>query len=154
MTDEQDFEPLADEIEVADTEQAFDVVQTTFDTFLESATVDAAYGNPIESGDTLIIPTAEVLSIVGFGVGSGYGSGASSDEQGGMGSGGGGGGGGGGRVLSRPVAVVIASPQGVRVEPVFDVTKIALAALTAGGFMAAMILRMLSPRRALRELKE
>jgi uncharacterized spore protein YtfJ len=66
----------------------------------------------------------------------------------GGGSGGGGGGGGGGRVFSRPVAVVVASPEGVRVEPVLDVTKIALAALTAGGFMLATLARM--SRRELR----
>jgi hypothetical protein len=47
------------------------------------------------------------------------------------------------------VAVVIASPEGVRVEPVFDITKIALAGLTALGFMVGMMFRMSSRRRAL-----
>jgi uncharacterized spore protein YtfJ len=70
---------------------------------------------------------------------------AAKDEQGTptQNSGGGGGGGGGGRVLSRPVAIIIASPDNVRVEPVVDVTKISLAALTAGGFILGMLLRML-----------
>jgi uncharacterized spore protein YtfJ len=58
------------------------------------------------------------------------------------GAGGGGGGGGGGRILSRPVAVIIADEDGVRVEPVFDRTKVALAALTAFGFIFGMMARM------------
>jgi len=67
----------------------------------------------IHSGDTLIIPTAEVLSGMGFGVGTGVGNNVAQDQEGkpAQNSGGGGGGGGGGRVLSRPVAVVIASPR-------------------------------------------
>jgi uncharacterized spore protein YtfJ len=62
-------------------------------------------------------------------------------------SGGGSGGGGGGTGFSRPVAVIIASPQGVRVEPVFDITKVILAALTAVGFMIGMVARMRNPGR-------
>ena len=61
--------------------------------------------------------------------------------------GGGGGGGGGGKTLSRPVAVVIASPEGVRVEPVYDITKIYMAAITAAGFMLAMLVRFMRPTR-------
>jgi len=49
-------------------------------------------------------------------------------------------------VFSRPVAVIIAAPEGVRVEPVVDVTKIGLAALTAAGFMFGMWMRMARPR--------
>jgi uncharacterized spore protein YtfJ len=59
------------------------------------------------------------------------------------------GGGGGGRILSRPVAVVIASPEGIRVEPVLDITKIALAGLTAMGFMVGMMFRMSRRHHAL-----
>lgn len=130
-------------------EDAIDVIQDTMEYFLSAASVDAAYGDPIENGDTLVIPTAEVLAVMGFGMGSGYGrSDAEKNEsgQGGPGEGGGSGGGGGGRVLSRPVAVIVSSPEGVRVEPVVDVTKIALAALTAVGFMITMVMRMMRPR--------
>jgi uncharacterized spore protein YtfJ len=63
------------------------------------------------------------------------------------------GGGGGGRILSRPVAVVIASPEGVRVEPVVDITKVALAGLTALGFMIGMMFRMSRRRHALRSIQ-
>jgi uncharacterized spore protein YtfJ len=123
---------------------AIATVQETMEKFLDAAHVDVVYGKPIEHGDTLIIPTAEVLSAAGFG--AGYGSGPISNEEGDIengGYGGGGGGGGGGRVLSRPVAVVVASPEGVQVQEVVDVTKIALAALTAAGFMIGMMTKMM-----------
>jgi uncharacterized spore protein YtfJ len=150
--DEGGIEDEYEDIEETQDEQAaMEVMQETLESFLDTATVESVYGEPYESGETTIIPTAEVLALLGFGLGSGYGSGGEGDEQG---QGGGSGGGGGGRVLARPVAVVIASPEGVRVEPVFDVTKIALAALTAGGFMAAMLMRMLSPEKALKAMKE
>jgi uncharacterized spore protein YtfJ len=127
--------------------KSMDMVKDTMDKFLAAASVKAVYGETIQSGDTLIIPTAEVISGMGFGVGLGVGVGnnPSTGEESAptQNSGGGGGGGGGGRVLSRPVAEVIASPDGVRVEPVVDVTKMALAALTAGGFILGMLLRML-----------
>ncbi len=109
------------------------------DRFLEVAAVDTVFGEPIRHGETTIVPAAEVLTGMGFGFGFGRGSeGGDKPKH----EGGGGGGGGGGSVLARPVAVVVASPQGVRVEPVIDVTKVALAALTAGGFMLATWLGM------------
>ena len=118
---------------------AVETLQTTMDKFLSAASVEAVYGPPIREGDTIIIPTAEVLSAAGFGVGSGGGpQGPGENEN----PGSGGGGGGGGRVLSRPVAAIVISPAGVRVEPIVDVTKIALAVFTTLGFMTAMIARM------------
>ncbi len=62
--------------------------------------------------------------------------------EGGESGGGGVGGGGGGRTLSRPVASIVVDPNGVRVEPIVDVTKLWLAALTAAGFCFAMLARM------------
>jgi uncharacterized spore protein YtfJ len=129
-----------------DLHQTFEDVNATMQAFIESASVDKVYGQPIEVGQTKIIPTSENLVVLGFGAGSGYGKGDFSDEESppgeGTGEGGGGGGGGGGRTLSRPVAVVIASPEGVRVEPVADRTKVIMAAITAAGFVAGMFLRM------------
>jgi uncharacterized spore protein YtfJ len=133
---------------------ALDLIQNTMDEFLATADVHAVYGEPIEHGSTLIIPAAEVLCGMGFGVGSGSGGGSEEDGSPAAGSGSGTGGGGGGRVFSRPVAVVISDSDGVRVETVVDATKIALAALTAAGFMIGMILRMLSPKTALPKIDE
>ena len=132
-----------------DLRQTLDDVNSTMKTFLETANVDRVYGKPIEVGNTKIIPTSENLDFMGFGAGAGYGTAdfeetddESSPRGPGTGEGGGGGGGGGGRTLSRPVAVVIASPEGVRVEPVADRTKVIMAAITAAGFVAGMFLRM------------
>jgi uncharacterized spore protein YtfJ len=134
-------------------ESGLDVFQDTMEEFLAAADVRVVYGEPIEHDDTVIIPTAEVLCGLGFGVGSGSGTSADqSPDKPSLGSGSGGGG--GGRILSRPVAVVVASPEGVRVEPVVDITKIALAGLTAVGFMVGMMFRMSSRRHALPVIEE
>ena len=131
-----------------DLNRTFDDVNTTMEKFLETASVNRVYGAPIEVGEVKIIPSAENLAILGYGVGAGFGSGnfeanEKADKPGeGIGEGGGGGGGGGGKILSRPVAVIIASPEGVRVEPVADRTKVIMAAITAAGFVAGMFLRM------------
>ena len=84
------------------------------------------------------------MSIAGFGLGSGSGSQGSANPEN---TGSGGGGGGGGRVFARPVAVIVISPGGVRIEPVVDVTKIVLAVFTTLGFMAAMLRQMTSKKR-------
>ncbi len=115
-------------------------IRETMEQFFDTAGVERVYGEPLEYGETIVIPSAEVLTVMGFGVGSGGGQ-SDVDESQSVGSGGGGGG--GGRTLSRPVAVIVVSPDGVRVEPVVDPTKIALAAITASGFMLATMLRML-----------
>jgi uncharacterized spore protein YtfJ len=140
MTEEMDSNTPA--------EAGLEMFQDTVEEFLAAADVRVVYGEPIQHDDTLIIPTAEVLCGLGFGVGSGSGSNAvEHTDKPSQGSGSGGGG--GGRILSRPVAVVVASPEGVRVEPVVDITKIALAGLTALGFMVGMMFRMSSRRHAL-----
>lgn len=134
-------------------ESGLDVFQDTMEEFLAAADVRVVYGEPIEHDDTMIIPTAEVLCGLGFGLGSGTGTSTEhNSEKPSQGTGSGGGG--GGRILSRPVAVVIASSEGVRVEPVVDITKIALAALTAMGFMVGMMFRMSSRRHALPSVTE
>ncbi|MFQ5616787.1 MAG: GerW family sporulation protein, partial [Anaerolineales bacterium] len=111
---------------------SINAVQETMDKFIDTARVERAFGEPVKEGDTVIIPAAEVVSAMGFG--SGFGADAKGD--------GGGGGGGGGHSFSRPIAVVIASPGGVRVEPVVDVTKISLAFFTALGFIITTLAKM------------
>ena len=142
----------------ADAASALDAVQDTLEEFLETASVDRVYGEPVREGDITVIPTAEVVVGMGFAVGFGGGQGPAEDKAGQKSgeqtaSGHGGGGGGCGRTLSRPVAVVVVSPDGVLVEPVVDVTKIAIAAITAAGFMMATLLGILSPRRVAKQLK-
>ena len=127
------------DMEIQDPGQALDVAQETMETFLETAHVSKVYGDPIVHEDSVIIPAAEVLAVAGFG--AGYGSGGPQDA-----GGEGGGAGGGGKTFSRPVAVVIADKNGVRVEPVMDPTKIAMTFFTTLGFMLAMVARMMRGR--------
>jgi uncharacterized spore protein YtfJ len=146
MDENVDLTPDFDEIESST--DAIDVVELTMDRLLDVANIDASFAEPVDHGDTTIIPCAEVLAVIGLGVGYGYGQSPRQKQKEndsppeGESVGGGGGGGGWGRSFSRPVAVVVSSPNGVRVEPVIDVTKIALAAFTAAGFMLAMLARM------------
>jgi uncharacterized spore protein YtfJ len=156
MTDDTNLVP--NEVEIDSTYEAFDMVELTFDKFLDTATVDMVFGDPVEHGDTLIIPCSEALTVMGIGAGFGYGKGpdVKEENEGGepknTGEGGGGGGGGWGRSFARPVGVIVSSSEGVRVEPVVDVTKVALGALTAAGFMAGMIFKMMRPPK--RDLSE
>lgn len=126
-----------------DVHQTLEDINEIMQAFIDTASVDRAYGSPVEVGDTVIIPAAENLVVMGF-VAGGFGSAEEESEQEAptTSEGEGGGGGGGGRTFSRPVAIIVASPGGVRVEPVFDRTKIAMAAITAAGFMAGMLFRM------------
>lgn len=94
---------------------------------LSNATVDTVFGRPIERDGATIIPCSEIM--VGFGMGSGTGP---VDERGNP-TGGGSGSGGGSQ--GRPIAVVVVTKEGVRVEPVLDLTKVVLAAFTTGVFM-------------------
>jgi uncharacterized spore protein YtfJ len=139
MSEEINTNP-ENEIAVEDAGQAIDMVQETMEELLETANVSKVYGEPIVHEETLIIPAAEVVALAGFG--AGYGSGGPAEDVGGEG----GGGGGGGKTFSRPVAIVIADREGVRVEPVIDPTKIALTFFTALGFMIATIGRMTKGR--------
>lgn len=131
---------------------SIEAAKDSLDKLFNTADVGKVYARPIKHGDAIIIPAAEVIAVAGFGFGQGFGAGDVPSEEG-VGTGAGEGGGGGVRTFSRPVAVVISTPEGIRIEPVFDRTKIFMAAATAIGFMAAMLMRFISPRRALRELQ-
>ena len=60
--------------------QTFEEINSTMKTLIETASVDRVYGAPIEVGETKIIPAAENLVFMGFGVGGGYGSAPIKDE--------------------------------------------------------------------------
>lgn len=137
------------EMEATTMDASIEFGQQAIEKLFESAGVDKVYGKPIKHGDITVIPAAEVITGAGFGAGSGFG-----PQEGETTTGGGSGSGGGGRSFSRPVAVIVASPEGVRVEPVVDPTKILLGALTASGFILAMMGRMMSPRKAIKAIKE
>ena len=109
----------------------------TIQRLLDVAQPHAVFKEPVKVGDQVVI-TANELSV---GLGIGFGGGSGTDDEGESGHGGGGGG--GGASMGRPVAAVIITPDGVRVEPIVDVTKIAIAFFTALGaiFVAARRIR-------------
>lgn len=114
----------------------------------------AVFSTPVMAGDHTVITASEITVGMGLGFGTGGGEPApkpagegeakAGDESPNEGSGGGSGGGGGGFSTGRPVAAIIISPAGVRVDPVVDVTKISVVFFTALGamFMAWRAMRM------------
>jgi uncharacterized spore protein YtfJ len=120
--------------------------------FFDAAGTKAVYGDPVTKGEHTVITASEISVGLGFAYGMGGGAAASfaeeeddegdADEENGSEYGVGGGGGGGGGTTSRPIAAIIMGPEGVRVEPIVDVTKVVLAFFTAFGSMFLMFKRM------------
>ena len=81
MSDENALQTQDEELELLKEDDTFEIIQDTLGEFLQSASVEAVYGAPIQDGDTLIIPAAEVLTVMGFGVGSGRGKGFSKETK-------------------------------------------------------------------------
>ncbi len=105
----------------------------TLDRLARAARPDGVFGQPVERGDTTIIPCCEVALGMGMGGGSGTNpatTGAGPETRRGEGIGAGGG------VNGRPVAAIVLTRNGqVQVQPIVDATKVGLAALTTAGFM-------------------
>ena len=99
----------------------------TLDKIMSAAQPNAVFSHPIESNGVTVITASEVTAAGGFGSGTGA-------E--------GGGGGGGGWSLGRPVAAISIGPDGVKVKPIVDVTKLAIAGVTAWGAVALAAMRI------------
>ena len=91
---------------------------------LGEADAAGVFSDPIEVGDSIVITAAAWDRAGGFGWGGG-GGGTDEESANGMGAGG------GGSSEGRPVAVIRIGPDGVQVEPVVDLTKIAVTGLLA-----------------------
>ena len=119
---------------------------------VDAADSKAVFSEPIESGDYKVITAAEVSVGLGFGYGGGGGYSDNIEEEGDetapTGIGVGSGGGGGGMTISRPVAAIEIGPHGVRIEPIVDPTKIALAFFATLLSMFTLVSKM---RRAQRK---
>jgi uncharacterized spore protein YtfJ len=90
----------------------------------------AVYSAPVTVGDYTIITASEVFAAGGYGVDDGKGSG------------------GGGVSRGRPVATIIVGPDGVKIQPVVDATRVAL------GVMAAICAGVLAARLHARKLQK
>ncbi|HZT09152.1 MAG TPA: spore germination protein GerW family protein [Chloroflexota bacterium] len=125
-----------------------DRAREILDRIVSVAQTTAVWSVPVEKDGTMVITASEVMAGAGFGFGGGRGPAPSNRSGEPVGEthpeteSAGGGVGGGGGASARPVAVVLVDAHGVRVRPIVDVTKIALAALTAWGAMLPVLIRM------------
>lgn len=133
------MEQTADFVRITDPMQGLEIMEG----MVAIADVESVYGEPVQAGEHVLITAAEVTASLGYGFGGGEGPTPEADNR--MGSGGGGGG--GGHSSARPVAVISAGPEGVRVTPIIDVPKIALAALTMIGSLFVMASKMRREQR-------
>jgi uncharacterized spore protein YtfJ len=121
------------------------------DRIFGAARASAVFSEPVAAGAYTVITASEVTAGGGFGGGHGYGPAATTSTTAEANSAqpavGGGGSGGGGGSSGRPVAVIVVGPDGVQVKPIFDVTKIGLAVLTAWAAMLVTVLRMRQTKR-------
>ncbi len=124
------------------TTQTHSEANALLEKLVTTARAEAAFSQPITHGEYTVITASEVFT--GMGVGYGYGGGGEgfTEEKEKPEMGMGGGGGGGGYAAARPVAIIAIGPQGIRVEPIVDPTKMALAFFTTLGTMFLMLRNM------------
>lgn len=109
----------------------------------KEANVNACFGEPVTVEGRTIIPVARVG--YGFGVGAGQGPTAEVEDEalsdleevrpGGSGGGGG--------LTSSPLGVVEVTSQGVRVEPIVDTQRVAIASALVGAWSVFWLARAL-----------
>lgn len=100
------------------------------------AKAESVFCTPVEHGNMIVIPCCEVATGGGMGIGSGPDQTREEKKQAigwGVGTGGG--------SNARPIALIVLSPEGVEVQPIVDVTKVALAALTTVTFTVLWLMR-------------
>ncbi len=117
---------------------------SSMERIFSAAQAKAVFGEPVVSGNYTVITASEVGAGGGFGSGMGFGPPEKqSDETAQSQKTSGGGGVGGGASRGRPVAAIIVGPDGVTVQPVLDVTKIALAGIAFAGTIVMMLRKVL-----------
>jgi uncharacterized spore protein YtfJ len=108
---------------------------------VERLGVSSVFGEPVKEGDVTVVPVAEVRFALGYG--HGFGRERSEAGEGGPGSSEGSGGGSGAGGRASPKGYIRISPEGVRFEPVVDVTRIALAGMAFAAWTVFWIGRAL-----------
>ena len=118
-------------------EVPFGEITQTIQAVMRGASAAAVYGEPVQSGERLVVPAADLTGGFGFGIGAGRGPRTAGDDTG-RGSGGGGGGG----IRARPVAAIEIGPEGVQIQPIIDLTRVSLAGMVTGVFVLCWIVRL------------
>ena len=115
---------------------------SSMEKLFSAARANAVFSEPVVSGNYTVITACEVTAGGGFGSGMGFGppeeqSGEAAQSQKASG------GVGGGASSGRPVAAIIVGPDGVSVQPILDVTKVALAGIAFAGSIVVMLRKVL-----------
>ena len=97
-----------------------------------SAEAHLVFGEAVAQGDRTVVPMARVLQGFGWGVGSGSQQGSGQGEGGGR----------GGFIRARPVAVLEIGPDGTRIRPVPDVTRLAFGGMLLMAWNVYWLTRM------------
>jgi uncharacterized spore protein YtfJ len=109
---------MSEEKSTSAVEQSVNRFFATFECAQQTASIENVYGQPIASGETLVVPIASVSQAFGLGGGGGsIGHNKPAEDkrtEEGMG------GGGGGLVRARPIAVAEINAEGVKVHAVVD----------------------------------
>ncbi|MEO8955231.1 MAG: hypothetical protein ABI465_11760 [Ktedonobacteraceae bacterium] len=118
---------------------------SSMEKIFSAAQVNAVFSEPVVCGNYTVITASEVSAGGGFGSGMGIGptgrqSGEASQAQE---ANGGGGIGAGGTSRGRPVAAIVIGPDGVKVQPVIDVTKVALSGIAFAVSIVALLRKVL-----------
>src|SRR5260370_7452607 len=102
--------------ETAKVPKADSSIEQILSRLVNTARVDAVFGQPVERGDTTVIPCSEVT--IGLGMGSGGGPVDAQGNRTGSGSGAGGG------AKGRPIAVIVTTKNPPHLHPIPHLTKI------------------------------
>jgi uncharacterized spore protein YtfJ len=118
---------------------------SSMEKLFSAARANAVFSEPVVSGNYTVITACEVSAGGGFGSGMGFGPPEKQSDEASQSqkASGGGGVGGGGASNGRPVAAIIVGPDGVTVQPVLDVTKVALASIAFAGTIVMMLRKVL-----------
>jgi uncharacterized spore protein YtfJ len=109
----------------------------TFECAQQTVSIENVYGQPIVSGETLVVPIASVSQAFGLGGGIGHTEPAEDKRTEGAG------GGGGGLVHARPIAVAEIDAEGVKVHAVVDENRALAVSLAFAAWAVFWTARML-----------
>jgi uncharacterized spore protein YtfJ len=116
--------------------QAQQSVARVIDKIFAAAQPGSVFSQPVVTGSVTIITASEVVATGGAGFGA-----DAHDQGGGSGS--------GGFSMGRPVAAIIVDADGrVKIEPIVDATKIALAGIAAWGSLLILLARWVRASRS------
>jgi uncharacterized spore protein YtfJ len=132
-------------------ETATTQTEKIIDKIYAAAQPDAVFSTPFVSGEYTIITAREVGAGGGFGFGMG--TAPAETESNDVAAeakhtAGGGAAGGGGGSMGRPIAAIVIGPNGVKVKPIVDATKVALAAIGAWSAVAIVAARISRGKKA------